>query len=114
MDEDAVERWIIALIQQGRLHDFYTSAKWEHLRKEILVERKYECQWCKRRGLYTKASTVHHIQHVRKHPRLALSKFYKFGGKEYVNLIPLCRACHELAHGMRRKNDEPPLTAERW
>lgn len=114
MTERETGQWINGLIAAGRIHDFYTSPEWEHLRREVLEEAKYECQWCKRRGLYTRADTVHHIQFVRRHPELALSRAYRFGGKEYANLVPLCRACHELAHGGRGKPRPVPLTPERW
>jgi 5-methylcytosine-specific restriction endonuclease McrA len=81
----------------------------------VLEEFKNECQHCKARGYYKRANTVHHVQYVRKHPRLALSKTYIFQGKEYRNLIPLCHACHEKAHGYRQKEkEEKPLTEERW
>lgn len=114
MTELEVGQWVGGLIADGRLHEFYVSPEWEHLRREVLDAAKYECQWCKQHGLYTRADTVHHVQFVRKHPQLALSKTYQFSGKEYVNLVPLCRNCHELAHGGRGKVRPTPLTPERW
>jgi hypothetical protein len=112
--EDQVEKWIIKLIAEGRLEEFYKSKEWYHLRKEVLIEYKYECQDCKAKGFYTKADTVHHVQYVRKYPRLALSKVYIFQGVVYINLIPLCHNCHEIRHGYRQKEKKKLLTEERW
>lgn len=113
-NEDEVGRWVQQLIDDGKLHAFYTSSYWLNLRDEVLSENKPECQMCKERGFYTKATHVHHVQYVKKHPRLALSKFYFFRGKEYKNLIPLCHNCHEEIHEYRKKEKKKPLTEERW
>ncbi len=114
--QEAVGRWIKELIAADNLHVFYTSSYWLKLRKEVLAEQNNECQICKSRGQYSKATTVHHNQYVRKHPRLALSKTYEFRGKVYKNLVALCHSCHEEVHGYRQpaKPKEEPLTVERW
>jgi 5-methylcytosine-specific restriction endonuclease McrA len=114
MTEDEVYLWISKLIAEDRLEEFYNSPEWRRLRKEVLIEFKYECQDCKAKGFYTKADTVHHQQYVRKHPRYALSKVYVFQGVIYINLIPLCHNCHEIRHGHRLKEKKEPLTEERW
>lgn len=114
-NQEEVGRWVQSLIDEGRLHEFYTSGYWMQLRAEILDEDKYECQHCKKRGLYKKADTVHHVKHLRLFPMFALSKVYIFQGKEYKQLVSLCRQCHELEHPeRRRKKKEKPLTEERW
>ncbi|KJF26066.1 HNH endonuclease [Clostridium aceticum] len=102
------------LINTNNLHAFYTSSYWLNLREEILKDHKYECQKCKERGFYKKATHVHHVQYVKKHPRLALSKTYIFQGKEYKNLIPLCHNCHEEEHDHRQRKKKKLLTEERW
>jgi 5-methylcytosine-specific restriction endonuclease McrA len=109
-----VEQWIRKLIAEDNLHEFYTSSKWLRLREDVLVEYKSECQHCKANGFYTKSNTVHHVQYVKKHPELALSKVYIYMGKEYKNLIPLCHDCHERTHGYRVSKKTKPLTEERW
>jgi 5-methylcytosine-specific restriction endonuclease McrA len=114
LNQDEVGTWIRKLIVEDKLEEFYNSKYWRRLRKEVLIEYKYECQDCKAKGFYTKADTVHHQQYVRKHPRLALSKMYMFQGKEYKNLIPLCHNHHEIRHGYRQKEIKQPLTEERW
>lgn len=114
MTEEQCYKWICLLIIEDKLHEFYVSPEWRKLRKEVLSEHKHECQDCKAKGFYTKANHVHHVQYVRNHPRLALSKTYTFQGKEYKNLIPLCHDCHEKRHGYRQKEKKEPLTVERW
>ncbi|MDF2820197.1 MAG: hypothetical protein K0R15_638 [Clostridiales bacterium] len=116
MNEEQVAKWINELIAIDKLHEFYVSKEWRHLRKAVLSDCKDECQVCKAKGFYTKANHVHHIQYVRKHPRLALSKTYIFQGKEYVNLIAVCKDCHEnVCHPERLKHKVvEPITEERW
>ncbi|MCG8400641.1 MAG: HNH endonuclease [Firmicutes bacterium] len=114
LNQEEVKIWVQGFIVSNNLHAFYTSSEWLRLRKEVLKEHKYECQHCKQKGFYKKADTVHHVQYVKKHPALALSKTYIFQGKEYKNLIPLCHNCHEVVHSHRRKSIKKPLTVERW
>ncbi len=109
-------KWISGLIAENRLEEFYVSKQWRRLRKDVLKDYKDECQECKKRGFYSKANHVHHVQYVRRHPMLALSRTYMFQGKEYINLIPVCKECHEtVCHPERlRHNKKEPLTEERW
>lgn len=105
----AYVKWCI----EHDIHKFYTWVKWEHKRKEILESDHYECQHCKAQGIYRRATTVHHMQYVRKHPECALEDFYVWNGEKRRNLVSLCNACHEAAHGYRRKTVRP-ITLERW
>lgn len=114
MTEQECGRWVQGLIDSNRLEEFYNSKYWVKLRKEILVQYKNECQDCKQKGFYSKATTVHHQQYVRKYPSLSLSKTFFFQGIEYSNLVPLCHDCHERRHGYRVKVVKEPLTIERW
>lgn len=115
MTEEQVNTWVSKLIAENRLHDFYVSKEWRHLRKEVLAESKNECQICKGRGYYTNANHVHHVQYVRRHPRYALSKTYVFKGEVRQNLIAVCHNCHEELHGYRQpEKKQEPLTVERW
>ncbi|HHX60655.1 MAG TPA: HNH endonuclease [Epulopiscium sp.] len=113
MTEEDTGRWVQSLIDKDRLDLFYSSPAWRKTRREVLEGYKSECQHCKAKGYYTRANTVHHVQYVRRHPRLALSKTYAFKGIEYINLIPLCEECHKVTHGRDRKRAKP-LTVERW
>lgn len=71
---------------------FYESKEWRRLRKIVLKMDKYECQECKTVGRYTKATTVHHVNHLRNKPDMALNIFDELGNR---NLISVCRECHE-------------------
>lgn len=96
------------------IHRFYVWGKWKALRKEVLRIDKYECQMCKSRGNYTRATTVHHVNYVKQHPEMALEMWYTFRGKKKRNLISLCHDCHEEVHGYRKKEKKESLTEERW
>ena len=71
---------------------FYESKEWRRLRKIVLKMDKYECQECKTVGRYTKATTVHHVNHLRDKPDMALNIFDELGNR---NLISVCKSCHE-------------------
>lgn len=116
-NQNEVGKWIRGLIDKGELHLFYVSKYWRRLRKEILKENNYECQECKKRGYYSKANHVHHVQWVQRHPNLALSKTYIYKGKEYNNLIPVCKKCHEeVCHPerLKKKARKESKISERW
>jgi len=115
MDLNQIKEFIV----QGNLHAFYVSPEWRRLRREVLAEDKGECQICKAKGRYKPASHVHHVNYLRKHPELALSKTYRDDdGILKRNLISVCKECHETVchparlpyHGTKPK----PLTEERW
>lgn len=97
---------------------FYESKEWRRLRKEILKLDKHECQCCKERGRYTRANTVHHVNHIKKHPELAFDKYYTDDdGKRKRNLISVCHDCHETVchpERLRWKEAKPKLNKERW
>ena len=91
---------------------FYKSREWRKKRAEVLRHDRNECQMCKAEGRYSKATTVHHVNHVDKRPDLALT--YMHGGKR--NLISLCKTCHNKVHPEKRQHIKKkiPLTPERW
>ena len=108
-------------IAEGRVIDFYKWAQWLHLRAEVLAELHGECQGCKARGMYHPAWVVHHVLHLRDHPELALSKYYRdpYTGELRRQLVPLCKECHWEAHPEEyrpktQRHSEPLLTAEWW
>lgn len=106
---------LLAHIRAGRLHAFYTSSDWLRLRESVLASDHFECQHCKDRGRYTRATTVHHVNYVRKHPELALSTDYQNAdGQQRRNLISLCHNCHEAVHNHRNQPGKQPLTEEMW
>lgn len=121
---------IRGLIQSGELWKFYKSKSWVKLKAQVLMDNHYECAECKKLGIITRydvcedgnrrlLSTVHHVCHVRDHPELALSRWYKDyeTGEMEENLIPVCKACHNsVCHpekAMKRKR-EGFTNTERW
>lgn len=106
-----------ALIQEGREHEFYLWPEWRNphdgVRIQVLRLDRFECQVCKRKGRYSKATIVHHIKHLKRHPKLALSIYV--GGQRQLESV--CFDCHEDYHPERLpKASTPaePLTPERW
>lgn len=110
------ERYIRKLIATGRIHEFYVSSQWRKLRREVLAEDHNECVICKSNGKYTRANHVHHVNYVRLHPELALSKTYVDGkGQVKRNLISVCHNCHEtVCHPERLRKAKPEPWAEDW
>ena len=100
---------IMDLIRSGQIKRFYKSKEWKRKRKEILRRDNYECQRCKCEGGFSKATTVHHIKHLDKHPELALVD---------SNLESLCGACHNVEHPEKLKkievNKRKDVIPERW
>ena len=109
--------YIRQLISIGKIILFYKSDDWEEIRQEVLEELNYECQECLKRGLYTRADCVHHVNEVRVRPDLALSKFYvDHEGNRQRNLVPLCNACHNIVHDKLGKWQQKDkfTNEERW
>lgn len=96
------------------IHRFYVWGPWKRVRKEVLQMDHGECQRCKAKKIYAKATTVHHVNYVKKHPELALEIWYEWQGVKRRNLISLCHDCHEEVHGYRKPEEKKLLTEERW
>lgn len=125
------EQWIRELIKKDELWRFYKSPEWIRLKTSVLKAAHYECAECRKVGKITRydtgddgqkrlLSTVHHVCHVREHPELALSRTYKDRetGEMKVNLLPVCKACHNKLHPEKRrhvqKNADAFTNVERW
>ncbi|MBC1247336.1 HNH endonuclease [Listeria booriae] len=80
---------LLQYILTGQLIRFYKTKEWKTLREIALKRDNYECQRCKKRGLYAKADCVHHVQYVKSVPTLALT---------LANLESLCNPCHNKEH----------------
>lgn len=91
---------LIRAIQSGDTALFYGSEEWRHAAKEARTAQHDECQRCKARGFYAACQAVHHKQHIRTAPELALTP---------ENLECLCAQCHWDEH-----HPAPPLPEERW
>ena len=122
MDSKELVRWIEYLISINRLDKFYHSKYFKKVKLEVLREQHYECQRCKEKGKLTivkptikRSGVVHHIKEVRKHPELALSKYYydKFGTL-HLQLIVLCNECHEIEHERFAISEPIFVNEERW
>lgn len=104
-----LQAWLNELIEDGDLSPFYWTKAWRRIRRAVLKMDRHECQECKRRGKYTRATLVHHINELKDRPALALTIEYE--GKR--NLESLCNPCHERTHN-HRQEVKPPLTEEWW
>ena len=71
---------------------FYHSKEWRILRAAALERDGYMCQECKKRGVVTPATTVHHIKPL----RIDSAKELKLS-----NLETICGACHNKLHRER-------------
>ena len=114
-----LEDWIYQLIKEDNIYKFYKTNDWLELRAEVMRDQHHECQRCLEHGTYTRAEMVHHVNEVRKVPRLALSKtFMDKEGNEQKNLIALCNNCHEIEHDRLKewqKEKYPKFeNEERW
>lgn len=102
-------------VAKGDMLPFYKQAAWKEKRREVLTLDHNECQHCRKRGMHTKAKAVHHVNHVKDKPELALSVWYTdANGERKRNLVALCHACHERAHEYRVKESKPAPWPERW
>lgn len=91
--------YIMRLIAADQIEKFYRTEDWRELRADVLEDFHNECQDCLKRGEYTRANCVHHVNEVRHRPDLALSRWYvDEHGKQQPNLVPLCKTCHNIVH----------------
>lgn len=123
-----LEGYITNLIEKDELWRFYKTKEWTTLRDQILEENHNECAVCKERGIIKRydidekgnkhlIKTVHHVQFVRSHPKLALSRYYYHKGEKKENLIVVCKACHNSLHpekSRRGTNTDRFVNEERW
>lgn len=104
-----------AQIDGGTEHLFYCCAPWKSCREDVLRLDNYECQICKARGKYRRATIVHHVKHLRDRPDLALSVYDPDTNER--QLISVCKQCHEDLHPEAQCKAQPasePVTQERW
>ena len=99
---EKILKWIIGLIQDNNLHEFYTSPIWRRKQAEILKRDHYECSRCREKGLVVPANTVHHKKYLRRHPNIALDD---------DNLESICERCHYDEHHRKKARF---MNEERW
>lgn len=111
---EAEALWALpGLIDSGQSDKFYSWGAWLRRRDEVLRLDRWECQLCKAKGRYSRASIVHHVKHLKDRPDLALSIW---DGRER-QLLSVCKTCHEAEHPESQRPYKPkaePLTEERW
>ena len=73
MDTQSLVGWITQLIAEDKMVKFYQSKEWTTLRTKVLQEHHYECMYCRQQGRIRRADTVHHVNHVKDRPDLALT-----------------------------------------
>lgn len=113
MTESEALAKLTELVETGGSDKFYSWGVWLRRRDEVLRLDRWECQLCKAKGRYSKASIVHHVKHLKDRPDLALSIW---DGQER-QLLSVCKPCHEGEHlesQRQYKPKAPPLTEERW
>lgn len=93
---------------------FYDSAEWKKLRAEVLALDHHECQECKAKGIYKRATIVHHVKHIDERWDLRAKIF---DGDER-QLVSVCAECHNRLHPERFEDRETSgkdgLTEEWW
>ena len=109
--------FIKRLIAADKIEQFYLSEDWRELREDVLDFYHNECQECLKKGTYTEADCVHHVNEVRIRPDLALSRYFIDNkGNKQANLVPLCNQCHNIVHdklGEWQRKDKF-TNEERW
>ena len=114
MTKKELKLWIEDLVQENKLYKFYKSKEWLELKEAVLTDAHYECAKCRAKGRISKAVEVHHVQWVKKHPDLALSRTYTYKGQTYQNLLPLCHSCHDEEHDRFGHEKKEQFNQERW
>lgn len=116
MSQKQLER-LRLLIEAGEEEKFYSWQEWKRLSNTVRTRLDHaECQLCRARGKVGPGEIVHHVQHLRDRPDLALSIWDPETHER--QLLTLCRACHEMQHPERMRPQRgaaaKPLTVERW
>ena len=105
-DQKATGEWVRRMANNSwrGWNAFYHTSKWQNKRKQIMRRDHNQCMMCRDKGRFTRASTVHHLKHLRDYPELALTD---------DNLISLCSGCHEEVHPEKHKA-KGFTNEERW
>lgn len=122
--------YIQRLIDADEVEKFYQTDEWKKLKEEVLRDFHNECQECIKRGKLTTSEKwiedgklrtarlhVHHVNELRDHPELALSRWYTDEkGQKHPNLVPLCKTCHNAMHDKLAKwqNKNNFTNEEKW
>ena len=77
---------------------FYSGREWKHLREEVQRRDHRLCVDCLKKGLIVPAEEVHHIEELT--PENINDESVALNPD---NLVCLCRECHKIRHGARKK-----------
>lgn len=87
-------------IKNDRLDIFYNNGSWRRLSKAVIREQHSECQICRSKGIYSKATVVHHVKPIKMFPQYAYTRYVTDdSGNKQIQLLALCRNCHEEIEG---------------
>lgn len=79
-------------------YQFYNSQRWKDCRESYAKSKRYLCEDCLAKGLYTPGEIVHHIQPLTPEnindPGITLS---------FNNLRLVCRKCHGEEHAYKER-----------
>lgn len=67
----------------------YKTSKWQRVRMIALIRDNFLCVECKKNGIDTPATEVHHVVEISVSPELAYN---------LDNLASICRKCHLKTH----------------
>ena len=98
-------RWCVA----NDIHRFYVWGRWKQVRQQVLDMDHNECQRCREQHKYTAATTVHHVNYVKRHPEMALDIWYEWHGVRKRNLISLWSSIYDLLLYIKDKEKAKPL-----
>lgn len=78
------------------------SARWRHLRNEVISEQPV-CQECQKRGIVKASTCVHHLVPIesQKSERAAIETAFRRS-----NLVALCFDCHKNIHAAERSHSK--------
>lgn len=107
------------MLSNDEARQVYESKYWRRLRRVVLAMDKSECVICRdKHKRYRKATTVHHVNHLKNNPDKALDIYYiDDKGIKQRNLLSVCKRCHEVEchpEWMIKREWVEPLTVERW
>lgn len=108
--------WCTAL---DHMQHFYRTWQWRSVRNQVLALDHGECQLCRAKGRYSRATIAHHVHYLKARPDLALSIWMETAdGSRSRNIIAVCTECHEREHhrqeAFNASHAKPPVTVERW
>ena len=95
----AYEPWESATSMTGYYHAYLRDSCWKTKRASVLERDGGLCQFCKKLGVTTKATQVHHTS--RAYEEMVM---YGFGNESEEYLFSICASCHKKVHDKELSN----------